>query len=329
MNISKKMVTLFDHTLTSISALDAKLETLSNKLSLPQPPSSGVSFDSSLDEPLPRHTLTANKTTISFATKPPHAPNIPLSRPNTSSDQHTPTNYASNHTAPVDTTHPASSPPHASSSVNDSIIAILDKLVESKTAKAPTNLSFPSFSGNANTMQFNRWSTLVCGILSTSEWAKLYDPSTNSHVTDGSVAPTLNNHLYSAILVTTKGPAGDYAASRKDLHGNGVGLLTALRHAYRNVLTPSDLITLQQKFQNHSRPNDQPIESFATDLQAMYQDIIDNMGGPVPSPTLSITSFITWDQIFHKFLISRIWGISRLNGNPLKFMILFPSRRSI
>ena len=91
-------------------------------------------------------------------------------------------------------------------------------------------------------------------------------------------APILNNHLHSALLVKLKGRAADYAVSRRDLHGDGVGLLEALRLSYRNILTPSDLILLNQKFQSHSRPKTQPIESFATELEIMYNIILDHGG---------------------------------------------------
>ena len=61
---------------------------------------------------------------------------------------------------------------------------------------------------------------------------------------DGSVAPTLNNHLYSALLVKLRGPASDYASTRKDLHGDGIALLEALRQSYLTVLTPAELINV-------------------------------------------------------------------------------------
>ena len=257
----KKMTSLFDRTISSISSLESKLDAISNKISSSQPPSSGISFDSSIDEPPARPPLSANKTTVSFP-----------------SNIHSSHHAASHTNPPAFSSHQPSTGSNDSPSINDNIVAILDKLVESKSTKSPTNLAFPSFSGSSTSTPFNRWSTVVCGILATSEWSKLYCRETNSYVLDGSVAPILNNHLYSALLVKLKSPAADYAASRKDLHGDGVGLLEALRHAYRNVLTPSDLIVLTQKFQNHSRPSDQPIETFATELQSMYHDIIENGG---------------------------------------------------
>ena len=140
-----------------------------------------------------------------------------------------------------------------SSSINRSIIEILDKLVDSKASKAPTNMGFPSFSGTSDTMNFHRWSTLVCGILSNSEWCKLNDTSTQSYVTDGSVHPVLNNHLYSGLLMKLKGPAANYATSRRDLNGDGIALLEALRKSFKSVLTPADLFDLEDKFKHHSR----------------------------------------------------------------------------
>ena len=197
---------------------------------------------------------------------------------------------------PVHTPSSTNVPPADSSSLNQSIIDILDKLVESKTSKVPTNLSFPPFSGTKDSINFHRWSTIVCEILSTSKRRKLYDEGKQTYVKNGEIVPILNNHLYSALLVKLKGPAADYAASRRDLHGDEIALVEDLRLSYRTVLTPVEFIYVGNKFNNHSRKKDQAIESFVTELESLQHDILDNGRGfahPTPS---NATLYLIWDQ---------------------------------
>ena len=262
-----KIVDLFGHTLTEIETLTSKVDSLSAAKTLQNLPSSGISFASSSTTHDAANDITANMATIAVPKKP-HIPPVsaPNSVPNLPAPSHTPSQNQ-------EVTDP----------MNQIIINILDKLVESKSSKAPTNQNFPTFSGTKDSMSFHRWSTIVSGILSTSEWRKLYDKDKHTFVEDGNVAPTLNNHLYSAILVKLRSPASDYASARRDLHGNGIGLLRALRMSYRTILTPGELVAVVDKFNNHSRGKEQAIESFVTDLESMYHDIVDNGGSCTPT----------------------------------------------
>ena len=104
------------------------------------------------------------------------------------------------------------------------------------------------------------------GIISTSEWFKIYDPQNQTHISDGTYNPLLNNHLYSAIISKLKGSAADNAVSRRDLNWDGIGLLVVLRATYQIVLTASELLKTEQKFSNRFRAPNQSIEHFVTEL---------------------------------------------------------------
>ena len=134
------------------------------------------------------------------------------------------------------------------------------------------------FKGQKDSLSFHRWINLVCGILATVEWKKLYDEERHTFVNSGSKAPILNNHLYSALMLKLKGPAADYAASRRDLQGDGISLLHALRSSYRTILTPSELVAMNTKFNNFTRPGDMPIETYVAKMEMMHQEIMDNGG---------------------------------------------------
>ena len=249
-----RIVDLFGRTFQSLDELDSKL---SSSLRAPNTHSSGISFASSSADSSDELAPNANLASISLSKRPSH-----------------------HHTNPPATKSPPASTSSTDeiTSMNKTMLSILDKLVESKTSKPPNNVSFPTFTGTKDSLSFHRWITIVCGILSTSEWRALYNADTHSYVLDGSNSPTLNNHLYSSLLVKLKGPAADYASSRRDIHGDGVSLLEALRQSYRTVLTPSELVSVERKFNDHSRGRNQAIESFVTDLESMHHDILDNGG---------------------------------------------------
>ena len=254
-----KVVDLFGHTFATLDTIDDKLSSINTDIKTHTIHSGGVSVASDSSDDLKSMRIpNANLASISVPKPPSFPPN------------------------PVTKGRPVSSPSHLDpsdpSNINSSILEILDKLVESKTTKAPTNLAFPSFSGSSNSITFHRWSTLVCGILSTSEWKKLYDDEKQSYIADGNEHPILNNHLYSALLLKLKGPAADYATARKELRGDGIGLIEALRTTFKSVLTPADLFDLEEKFRHHSRGKEQAIESYVTELETMRQEILDNGG---------------------------------------------------
>ena len=251
------MTDLFNHTLQAIASLDHKLQDINSTLMNTQVQSSGVSFASSSGDSSDDLAPNANLASISFS-----KPSTSLKPP---SKKYKPVTSSIRESSEL-------------SVVNNTMLTILDKLVESKSAKSPTNLSFPTFSGQKDSMPFQRWITLVCGILSTTEWNKLYDSKTNTYVESGDASPTLNNHLYSALMMKLKGPAADYAASRRDLQGDAISLLNALKSSYRTILTPSELIAVTTKFNNFTRPRDMPIETYVMKMEMMHQDIIDNGG---------------------------------------------------
>ena len=64
--------------------------------------------------------------------------------------------------------------------------------------KTPTNNIFPPCNAD-NTVNFRTWNNKVIIIISTAEWADLYDTSTKDIVLDGSIHPSLYNHLYSSL----------------------------------------------------------------------------------------------------------------------------------
>ena len=168
--------------------------------------------------------------------------------------------------------------PMRASTLDPTVLTILQKLVESKTNKAPTNTNFPTFTGNPKDTPFHRWITIVGGILSTSEWANLSNPSLQTHVTDGNAHALLNNNLYSAIISKLKASAADYAVSKRDLNVYGIGPLNALRATYQNLLTASQLVAAERKFTDYYRAPDQSVESYVTELKIMLPEIIDSGG---------------------------------------------------
>ena len=157
--------------------------------------------------------------------------------------------------------------------------SILQLLVDSKNLNPQLISPFQPSLGIQN--QFPSTSgihALVGGILSTAEWSKLYDLHTRTPVNDGSGAPILINHLYLALLLKLRGPAANYATSRRDLHGDGIALIHALHSTYRNVFCPSELVAIEHRYNNMLRPPDQPIETFVNGLKTLHNDIIDNGG---------------------------------------------------
>ena len=71
--------------------------------------------------------------------------------------------------------------------------------------KPPSNSMFPRLNNTTSSLtHFPIWYKEVLSILATQEWNALYDSTTRDVVLSGTVAPTLNNHLYSSLLQCVK-----------------------------------------------------------------------------------------------------------------------------
>ena len=150
-------------TLDSISGHLAKIFASISRIEsqgLPNTPtqvhSSGISFASSTSDnaskpPSPSINFRANMASLPTLSdhQKPRAQTVP--------SQH--------YSPPVATSDP--NVPTASQYVDPTMASILKTLVDSKTSKAPSHNSFPSFSGDSKSITFHKWYTLVGGILAT------------------------------------------------------------------------------------------------------------------------------------------------------------------
>ena len=114
----------------------------------------------------------------------------------------------------------------------------IEELTKTRLSKAPTDSKFPTLSDkNSNPTQFREWYNKVLSILSTDEWNDLYDKTNQDIVSQGYLHPSLNNHLYSALLLALKDSVESYIQGMSHLRGDGIAVLIALRKAYRGKLT--------------------------------------------------------------------------------------------
>lgn len=170
----------------------------------------------------------------------------------------------------------------------------LEELTATRLKKAPTNSKFPSLSEkNCNPTQFRDWYNKIISILATDEWKDLYNTSTQDVIPDGHTKPSLNNHFYSALLLALKDSVEQFIQGMPHLCGDGVGVLLALRAAYKGRLTNIEIMQLQGQLLGglHFRGRNETVEQFASRTLQISNDLQEH-GIYIP-PTSLKNSFIS------------------------------------
>ena len=152
----------------------------------------------------------------------------------------------------------------------------LQEITQTCLKKHPTNPKFPQLSDkNATPSYFREWYNKILSILATDEWCQLYDPITQDILSSGKQHPSLNNHLYSALLLALKDSLETFIQGMTHLRSDGIGVLQPLRAAYKGTHTDIEIMQLQGTLLGgfHFRGNNEPVEQFTSRTIQMAKDL--------------------------------------------------------
>ena len=170
----------------------------------------------------------------------------------------------------------------------------LEEMTQTRLHKHPTNSKFPQLNDkNSNPSQFREWYNKILSILATDEWSQLYDPINHDIISNGKQHPSLNNHLYSALLLALKDSVETFIQGMTHLRSDGIGVLQALRTAYKGTLTTIEVMQLHGNLLggSHFRGRNEPIEQFASRTIQIAKDLSEH--GVFVLPQHLKTSFIS------------------------------------
>lgn len=130
-------------------------------------------------------------------------------------------------------------------------------------------------------------------ILATDEWSPLYNKISQDVIANGTTQSTLNNHLYSALILSLKDSVETTILGMPHLFGDGVGVLHALRTTYKGKLTNVEVMKLHGKLLGglHFRGREESIDQFAARTIQMSKDLEEHNISVAPSALKS--SFIS------------------------------------
>jgi hypothetical protein len=103
------------------------------------------------------------------------------------------------------------------------------------TEKTDTKAEWPKYSGD--TKRFRSWYLSVMTQISIAPWHELYDSSKNDVVLS-TTNVSLNEKLYSKLILALEGSALQHVVSRKYLRANGLAVLHDLVHTYKQRISP-------------------------------------------------------------------------------------------
>ena len=94
---------------------------------------------------------------------------------------------------------------------------------------------------------FRSWYLAIMTQLSIAPWRDLYDPSKND-VLLSTTNVSLNEKLYSKLILALEGSALQYVISRKRLQANGLAVLQDLVHTYKPKNIPEVIAAETSEF---------------------------------------------------------------------------------
>jgi F0F1-type ATP synthase gamma subunit len=112
--------------------------------------------------------------------------------------------------------------------LNETFSKLSTALTETKTTDSKSE--WPKFSGDSK--RFRTWYLAIMTQLSIHPWSALYDPGTNSIVSN-TTDTLLNSKLYAKLISSLEGPALQNMVARKHIRANGLLLIRELQQMYK------------------------------------------------------------------------------------------------
>jgi len=204
---------------------------------------------------------------------------------NPSSTQHLPSQASSSNAISTSPLPVASSTSTQSSNLasststppsTDQVLLLLtesfSKMANALTEKQSDSKSeWPKFAGDVK--KFRSWYLAIMTQLSIAPWKALYNSSKND-VVASTTDTTLNEKLYSKVILALDGTALQHVVSRKHLRANGLAVLQDLVHTYKPKNIPEVIAAKTAEFWGTMKR--QPSESVDTYFNR-FQELLDDL----------------------------------------------------
>jgi len=163
-----------------------------------------------------------------------------------------------------------------SSSTTDQVLLLLTdsfaKMANALTEKSgDTKTEWPKFGGDEK--KFKAWYLAILTQLSIAPWRELYDPTKND-VVIFTTNTTLNERLYSKLVLALEGAALQHVVSRKHLRANGLAVLQDLVQTYKPKNIPEVIAAKTSEFWGTLKRN--PNESVDA-YYNRFHDLLDDL----------------------------------------------------
>jgi len=178
-----------------------------------------------------------------------------------------------NHVLPSPLNTPS---PVISSSTTDQVLLLLTdsftKMANALTEKSvDTKAEWPKFGGDGK--KFKAWYLAIITQLSIAPWREFYDQIKNDVVTV-TTNTTLNEKLYSKLILALEGTALQQVVSRKHLRANGLAVLQDLVQTYKPKNIPEVIAAKTSEFWGTLKRN--PTESIDA-YYNRFHDLLDDL----------------------------------------------------
>jgi len=141
--------------------------------------------------------------------------------------------------------------------------------LETKTTDSKSE--WPKFSGDSK--RFRTWYLAIMTQLSIHPWSALYDPGTNSIVSN-TTDTLLNSKLYAKLISSLKGPALQNMVAHKHIRANGLLLIRELQQIYKpkNVL---EVIAAKtgEFWSSTKRLSHETVDAYYSQFQELLEDL--------------------------------------------------------
>jgi len=142
--------------------------------------------------------------------------------------------------------------------------ALTEKHSESKA-------EWPKFSGDAT--RFRSWHLAILTQVSIAPWREFYDQSRNS-IVESTTNTSLNEKLYSKIILSLEGAALQHVVSRKHLRANGLAVLQDLVHTYKPKNIPEVIAAKTSEFWGTmKRSPSETVDAYYNRFQELLDDL--------------------------------------------------------
>ncbi len=177
-----------------------------------------------------------------------------------------------------------------SSSTTDQVLLLLTdsfaKMANALTEKSgDTKTEWPKFGGDEK--KFKAWYLAILTQLSIAPWRELYDPTKND-VVIFTTNTTLNERLYSKLVLALEGAALQHVVSHKHLRANGLAVLQDLVQTYKPKNIPEVIAAKTSEFWGTLKRN--PNESVDA-YYNRFHDLLDDLADADDLPKVPFVNF--------------------------------------